>query len=235
MILGIMLAGGASLAVAQEGTPETGESFPVNVTFLNAMTSLDAVDVYINGDEEDQRVVEGLEYGTTSEVFEGTAPATIVVIKQNVNLGFDRYLFDTVVPTQAGQNYLIVISDLLIIPTQLDPSGADRTSAHAQAVHAAAQAPAVDVYVTEAGTDFAIGDVVPIVTDMGYGFAGTGGAMPAGSYDVRLTQTGTDTVALEQDGVTVEAGKIYTFVLIGKPGSTEQPLTLVSVEADVPE
>ena len=61
------LALGMGTAQAQDSTPASDQSFPVNIRFMNAMTSLDKVDVYINGDESDQRVVEGLEYGTVSE------------------------------------------------------------------------------------------------------------------------------------------------------------------------
>ena len=102
------------VARAQDATP--ANEFPVNIRFMNAMTSIDKIDVYVNGDEKEQRVVEGLEYGTVSDVYEGTAPVTAVIVKQNVNSGFDRYLFQVVVPTEAGQDYLVVVSDLLIIP-----------------------------------------------------------------------------------------------------------------------
>jgi hypothetical protein len=223
------MLGMSGTVAAQDGTPETASSFPVNVTFVNGLTSLDAVDVYINGDDENQRVVEGLEYGTVSETFEGSAPATLVVIKQNVNLGFDRYIFDTLVPTEAGKSYVIVISDLLILPVELDLTATGDDTARSIGVHAAAQAPAVDIYVTPAGQEFSIGDVVPLITDLSYGNATTGGPAVPGSYDLRLTQTGTDTVALEQAGVEVEAGNSYVFAIIGKPGSTEQPLTVLSV------
>src|SRR5215204_2632209 len=107
------LAIGMGSVVAQDSTPPSDETFPVNIRFLNAMTALDKVDVYINGDESDQRVVEGLEYGTVSDAYTGTAPVTGVVVKQNVT-GFDRYIFSTVVPTEAGKEYLVVITDLFL-------------------------------------------------------------------------------------------------------------------------
>jgi hypothetical protein len=222
----------AGPVVAQEGTPDTsqtGGSFPVQITFVNAVTSLESIDVYINGDDSEQRVVEGLEYGTVSETFEGTAPGTIIVIKQNVNWGFDRYLFDTLVPTEAGKSYVVTISDFLIIPTEVDLSATEPGAARTRGVHAAAQAPSVDVYVTPAGEEFSVGNVVPLISDLAYGRVTDGGPTPAGSYDLRLTATGTDTVALESPGLTVEAGQVYTFIVIGKPGSTEQPLTILPV------
>jgi hypothetical protein len=225
----VLVLGMAGSSVAQDGTPETGADFPVTITFVNAMTSLDAVDVYINGDESDQRVVEGLAYGETSADFTGTAPATAILVKQNVSWGIDRWLFNTLVPTEAGQSYVIVISDFLILPVAIDTSAARGAVARTIGVHAAAQAPALDIYATPAGAEFSIGDVVPLITDLQYGFTTEGGTAEPGSYDLRATATGTDTVALQQDGVTVEADTSYVFVIIGKPGSTEQPLTLISV------
>ena len=197
--------------------------------FVNAMTSLESVDVYVNGDEEEQRVVEGLEYGTVSEEFQGTAPGTVVVVKQNVNLGFDQYLFNTLIPTAAGNTYVIVISDFLISPVQLDTSATAGDGARTVGVHAASQAPAVDLYVTPAGEAFSIGDVVPLIAGLQYGYTTAGGPAATGSYDVRLTQSDSDALVLEQAGIAIDANLSYAFVLIGKPGSTEQPLTLISV------
>jgi hypothetical protein len=227
-MLSSLMATGVAIA-AQDSTPADQETFPVNIRFLNAMTSLDAVDVYINGDESEQRVVEGLEYGTVSETFEGTAPVTGVLIKQNVNAGYDRYIFNTIVPTEAGKEYLVVISDLLIIPTEFDTSPLGADMVRARAIHAAPQAPAVDMYASDSGGGAALADLVPAVTDLQYGEAGDGGTLPAGSYDVRLTQTGTDTVAAEVTGLAMDAGQVYAVVLIGTPGDTDKPLTLVQV------
>jgi uncharacterized protein DUF4397 len=220
--------GGAVVGAQDSATPAAG-TFPVQITFVNGLTALSAVDVYINGTEKDQRVVEGLKYGEISESFEGTAPGTVVTVKQNVNFGIDRYLYQTVVPTAAGQNYVVVISDYVLIPVQVDVSKAVGDTARTVAVHAAAEAPAVDIYATPSGQTFSIGNVVPLVTNVKYGTTTAGGPAAAGTYDIQLTQTGTDTLVLEQDGVTIDAGQSYVFVLIGQPGSTEQPLTLLTV------
>jgi Domain of unknown function (DUF4397) len=101
--------------------------------------------------------------------------------------------------------------------------------ARARAIHAAAQAPSVDIYASEAGATTALTDLVPIVRDLQYGQAGEGGEINAGSFDVKLTATGTDTVAAEVDGLTVDAGQVYSFVIIGTPGDTDKPLTIVPV------
>lgn len=96
LLAGLMLTVGVS--AQDEGQP----SFPINITFLNAMTAQQEIDVFVNGSDKDQRVVEGLKYGEFSDVFEGSSPVTNIIIKRNVNLGFDQWLFNTVVPTEAG-------------------------------------------------------------------------------------------------------------------------------------
>ena len=235
MLVMSALAIGMGSVNAQDSTPPAeGESFPVNMRFLNAMTSLDEVDVYINGDESDQRVVEGLKYGTVSDTFTGTAPVTGVVIKQNVT-GFDRYIYSTVVPTEAGKEYLVIITDLVLIPTEFDTSRTAAGMARARVVHAAPQAPAVDIYAAEAGGGIALGDLVPVIQNLSYGGATDGGELDAGTYDITATEAGTTNVALEVPGVAVDAGQVYTFVIIGTPGSTEQPLSVVPVSVPAGE
>lgn len=215
------------MARAQDATP--GSEFPVNIRFLNAMTSLDKIDVYINGDESEQRVVEGLEYGTVSDAYQGTAPVTAVIVKQNVNSGFDRYLYQVVVPTEAGKDYLVVVSDLLIIPTELDLSPTGDDQARVRAINAAAQAPALDFYLTRASDSTVVGDLAPVVTDIRFGQATDAGEVHSGTYDITAKATGTDTVAVESSGTAIDAGQSYTFVVIGSPGSTDTPLTILSV------
>lgn len=227
LLSGLAMTG--TVVKAQDSTPADQQSFPVHIRFLNAVTSLDAVDVYINGDESDQRVAEGLAYGAVSDVYEGTAPITGVLVKIKYDPGIDQYLFNTIVPTEAGKEYLIVISDLALIPTEFDQSSLAPGMARARVVHAAAQAPAFDIYASEAGGGIALTDLVPIISDIRYLQVTDGGELAAGSYDVNVTATGTDTVAISVDGMAFDAGQVYTIVAIGTPGDTEKPLTLVPV------
>ncbi len=218
-----------SMPAVQAQDAAEGSEFPVNLRFLNAMTTIDKIDVYINSDEQEQRVAEGLEYGVVSEAYEGTAPVTGIVIKQNVNNGFDSYLYQIVVPTEAGKEYLIIVSDLLIIPTEMDLGAVDGDQARVRAVNAAAQSPALDFYVSRASDETVLGDLTPVVTDVRFGLATNAGEVPGGSYDVTATATGTDTVAVQSDGLALDAGRSYTLVVIGKPGDTDTPLTILPV------
>lgn len=231
LTLAAILALGVGFLAAMPSTSaqDASAEFPVNIRFVNAMTALDKIDIYVNGDEAEQRVVEGLEYGTVSEVYQGTAPVTAVIVKQNVNSGFDRYIYQVVVPTEAGKDYLVVVSDLLIIPTELDLSATSADEARIRAINAAAQAPSLDFYVTRASDATVIGDLDPVATDVRFGGATDAGEIPAGTIDITAKATGTDTVAVTSSAIDVQAGQSYSFVVIGTPGSTEHPLTILPI------
>jgi hypothetical protein len=74
-----------------------------------------------------------------------------------------------------------------------------------------------------------VGDLEPVVTDVRYGQATDAGELLAASIDITAKATGTDTVAVESSGIDLQASNFYTFVVIGSPGSTDQPLTIVPV------
>jgi hypothetical protein len=57
--------------------------------------------------------------------------------------------------------------------------------------------------------------------------------VPAGTYDVKLNQTGTSTTVLDVPSTALDAGQSYVMVLIGKPGSSEQPLATINVATPV--
>jgi Domain of unknown function (DUF4397) len=223
LLLGTVSFALARPVAAQDATATTQPSFPTSAVFLNAMTSVGTIDIDLNDD--DNRVVEGLDYGKVSDPVELTAPVSNIIVKEPQNLQFDQWLFNTIVPTQAGQSYVITISDALIIPVAVDLSPIRGNIAHARMVHAALQAPPLDLYVND--------QVLPLVKNLKYGLATDTGDVQAGTYELKLTQTGTTTVALDVPNTTLDAGQAYTLVIIGKPGSTEQPLTIVTISQAV--
>ena len=113
----------------------------------------------------------------------------------------------------------------------MDLSAIDGDQARVRAVNAAAQSPALDFYVTRASEGTVIGDLSPVVTDIRFGQATDAGEVPAGSYDVTANATGTDTMAVQSNGLAMDAGQSYTLVVIGKPGDTDTPLTIIPVGA----
>jgi hypothetical protein len=211
-------------AAAQDATATAtpGGTFPVKARFINAMTSVEKIDVDLNSD--DNRIIQNLEYGKVSDPVELTAPVSNIIIKEPRNNQYDLWLFNTIVSTQAGQSYVITVSDLLIIPVQVDTSPLGPKMTRGRLVHAAAQAPAVDVLANDKPTR---------VTNLRYGQASDTGDFPAATYNFKINQTGTSTTAVDVPNVALDAGQSYVMVLIGKPGSTEQPLTTINVGTPV--
>jgi hypothetical protein len=225
----VLLLGAPGIGIsAQEASPENGEPV-VGLVFVNALTALDNVDVYINGDSSEHRVVEKLAYGKTSGELQGTATGTVVIIRQNVSWGVDRDIFNTMIPTEPGQTYVVVISDFFVIPVLLDLRKPLIGDARSIGVHAAAEAPALDLYASESSRRIPIGNLTPLVEDLQYGASTAGGPTRTGSFDLRVTEAGTDNVVLEQEQVEIEPNTSYVFVVMGKPESREQPLTILSV------
>jgi hypothetical protein len=212
-------SGGTS---AQDATPTTtASSFPVQAIFVNAMTNYTTINIYVNGSDKDQRVVEDLKYGTASPNITMTSPTTEIIIKEPKNNRADRWLFQSIIPTGAGNQYVITVSDQLVIPIQADISTLKANETRARVVHAANQAPTADIYVNNG--------VKPAVTNLRYGMASETGQNAAGSYDIKFNQTGTSTTFLDMPGLALDAGQVYTLILIGTPGSTAEPLTLLTV------
>jgi hypothetical protein len=209
-------------AAAQDATPANQESFPVKARFINAMTSVGTIDVDLNDD--DNRIIQGLDYGKVSDEVELTAPVSNIIVKEPRDFQYDLWLFNTIVSTQAGGTYVITVSDFLIIPVQVDTSPLGDRMARGRLVHASAQAPAIDVLANDKPTR---------VTNLRYGSASDTGELPAGTYDFKLNQTGTSTTALDVPSTALDAGQSYVMVLIGKPGSTEQPLATINVATPV--
>ena len=152
----LVLPGASAVVNAEDATPANSDA-PAKLIFVNALTALDKVDVYLNGDESEQRVLEGLDYGATSDELEGTAPGTVIVIRQNVNWGVDRDLFNTMIPTEPGHTYVVVITDFFVIPVELDLSEPRIGNARTIGIHAAAEVPPVDVYASEASRRIPLG------------------------------------------------------------------------------
>jgi hypothetical protein len=216
-VLALILSMSMGLMPSQVAAQDT--TFPVTARFVNAMTTFNNLFVSLNSD--DNKIVDELDYGQISDPVELTAPVSEIIVKQNENLQFDKWLYDTIVPTQAGQEYVIIISDLLLIPTQVDTSAMAPDAARGRIVNASAQSPALDVLVNDSTT--------PVVTALKYGSATDSAGIAVGTSKVVFNATGTTTAALTVDSVTVNAGSIYTWIVIGNPSSTEKPLAVVAV------
>ena len=85
-----------------------------------------------------------------------------------------------------------------------------------QLVHAAPSAPTVDIYVTAPGADISM--MAPTLTAVPFRGYSTYLEVPAGTYQVRITPTGSKTVALDTGDLALAAGQIRTGVALDAVG-----------------
>ena len=123
-----------------------------------------------------------------------------------------------------GKDYTVVahgdvkdLSTLALLALPDNNSCPARGKAHLRFVHAAATAPAVDIYAGNA----------PIFQNVSYGNTGNPTYLPvdAGKVPVYVTPAGTTQVVLGPLDLSLEAGKVYTVTASGLVGDSEAPLT----------
>jgi hypothetical protein len=92
-------------------------------------------------------------------------------------------------------------------------------------IHASPTASAVDVYITAPNADFT--SAAPSFPNIAFGgFAGYAN-QPQGTFQLRVTSTGTKNVISDTGALTCMAGQIGRAVLINPPGSATEPLGIV--------
>jgi hypothetical protein len=141
--------------------------------------------------------------------------ATTSVINADVNLAKDT---DT---TVIAANVVASIEPLVLTDNNTAPASG---SIKLRLVHAAPGAPNVDIYVTAPGADLAT--TTPTLPNIPFKGVSSYLSVPAGTYQVRITPTGTKTVAIDSGSLALTAGQIRTAVALGNPG-TGQALTAV--------
>lgn len=83
-------------------------------------------------------------------------------------------------------------------------------------VHGSPSAGNVDVYITAPGAD--ISAAQPNLTDVPFKAASAYLEVPAGTYQVRVTPTGTKTVAIDSGSLTLQSGQVRTAVALDATG-----------------
>jgi hypothetical protein len=105
-----------------------------------------------------------------------------------------------------------------------DRSAPTAGNAKVRLVHAAPGAANVDIYVTAPSASL-VGET-PVLSNVPFRAASDYLELPAGSYQIRITPTGTQTVAIDTGAVTLNAGAIRTGIALGDPG-VGQALTAI--------
>lgn len=200
-----------------------------NLQVLHGSPDAPAVNVLVDGqavltdfDYMDGSGWVALDEGTYSIQVDGILPSGDVTVIGPVDLTFDREMTYTI----AAVNDVANIEPVVIAQSNEDVSAG---SARLFALHAAAAAPSVDVFVTAPGADLTT--EAPIGT---FDFKGTIGPaeVPAGDYQIRVTAAG-DATAVVYDSGTVTLNASDDLVVAAVPNTSGGPaaVTLVGLAA----
>jgi hypothetical protein len=201
---------GTRLTVAQE--------IQTRAVVVHAATDLGKIEVHFNDDE----VADEFEYGDQTDWID-VDPGTVQVWITRDRAGINYTVFNSVYPVPAGNDYYLVITDALVIGGVFDRSPLPDGTARVQFTHASVDTPAVNVVAT--------GDV-NLATQLAYARTSDNVELPAGTFDTEVRLADTGEVLLSVPGGTVEAGKVYQFILMGEPGDDDHPLEVRALESD---
>jgi hypothetical protein len=172
-----------------------------------------AVDIYVDG----AKVLSNVGYSDASGYLAVPAGNRNIQVKA---AGGSAVVIDANATLVPNASYTVIATNLLasIEPLSLE----DNLSAPAagnvkvRLVHGAPNVGSVDIYVTAPGAD--INAATPALTAVPFKAASAYLEVPAGSYQVRITATGSKTVALDTGTLSLTAGQIRTAIAIEAPG-----------------
>jgi len=208
-LFGLVLTG---LAAGFTGCGDSNNN-EARVRVFHASPDAPNVDVLINGG----RILENVPYKAASDFLGIDSGDTRVQV--NVT-GTDTSAIDTHVVFDEDTDYMIVAADKVAQITPLvftaDRSRPEAGSAKLRVLHAAASAPAVDVYVT--APDAGIANAQPVLSNVPFKTMSDYLTVPAGSYDVFVTLAGTERVAIEARALAVSDGLVGTVAALDAVG-----------------
>ncbi len=203
----------STLALALVGCGSSSSSTSPRLRVVHTSPNAPQVDVFI----DDTRELSNVPYKASSpylNVRQGTrnvkvnaAGTSTTVINANLTLSNDT---DT---TVLATGRLASIEPLVLTDNNTPPTAGN---IKLRLVHSAPGAGNVDIYVTAPTASLA--SATPNFANVPFKGASSYLDVPAGTYRVRITPTGTKTVAIDSGSVTLTAGQIRTAVAVGDPG-----------------
>jgi hypothetical protein len=217
LLIAIALSGLAALAGPRASAQDDASGTSTRVRFLHADTDESKLEVHLNGDE----VLDEFTFGSLSDWID-LDPGSVRVTITEDRAGFNYAIFDATYPVPAGNDYLVIISDALVLSSVVDRSPIVGDQARVQIVHASVDLPEVNVIA--AGTD------TNLASQLSYSQASNYVEVPAGSFDVEVRVASSGETAFTQTGIAVEAGMVYSLVIVGSPDDEDHPLSIIAVD-----
>ena len=208
-----LLLAATAMTAACDDDDNTGPEGEARVRVVHASPDAPDVDVLV----DDSPVLTDVPYLATSDYLE-VAPGSRN-LKVNA-AGTATSVIDADVNLVDGTDYTVIASGLAaeIEPIVLEDDSSEPAEglARVRAIHGAASAPAVDIYVTAPDADLTA--ETPALTNIVLGDVADYIEAPAGDYQVRVTTTGTKTVVIDSGTLTLESGQVRTAIAVDAPG-----------------
>jgi hypothetical protein len=207
-----VLALASTALVACDDDDATGPANVAGVRVVHASPNAPNVDVLV----DNTTALTNVAYRAASGFLEVDAGTRRLRVNAT---GTTTTVIDANVPLVAGASYTVLATGLLagIQPVVAQDNLTDPAAGQVKlrVIHAAPAAAGVDVYATAPGAD--INAATPVLTNVGFRAVSDYLSVPAGTYQLRVTPTGTKTVAIDAT-VTLTAGQIRTVVATDAPG-----------------
>ena len=189
-------------------TAASAQSDNAWVRIVHASPDAPAVDVWVNGEV----AISGLAFGEATDYIELPGGDYDVAVTP-AGAGAEDAVIEATLTLENGAAYTVAaVGELAMIePLVLQDNLAAPAEgmAHVRVVHAAPDAPAVDVAVADG----------PVLIE-GLAFKSASDYLPveAMTYDLEVRPAGTEDVAIDVAGFNAEAGTVYTVMAIGLAG-----------------
>jgi hypothetical protein len=206
-------AGGASPALNAILITDAGEA---RVRVAHLSPDAPAVDVWVDG----AMAFENLAFEQISDY--ATLPAGSYLVEVVPSGATTPVVISATLDLKANMDYTVAaVNDLANIePLVLEDDNTLPMSgkAHVRFVHASPDAPAVDI---------TLPDGTAIFSNIAFKEVGTYTPVDAGSYDLEVRPTGTDTSVLDLEGIMFGSLKVYTVFATGFAGGGEPALNAI--------
>jgi hypothetical protein len=219
----IVLLAASVAAIGIFASSASAQSADARLRVLHASPDAPAVDVYLDGSE----AISDLAFDDITDYVAVPSGAHNVQVFPASADGTGDPVIEADVTLDAGVDYTVAAVGLLaaIEPLVLVDDNSDPAAGQAKLrfVHASPDAPAVDIYADGAGV---------VVPNAAFKDASDYLALDAGTYDLEVRAAGTETVALDLPGITLEEGKTYTAFAVGLLEGTPALTAKLTVDAE---
>lgn len=203
----------ALVACDSIGNGSAGSEEVAHLLFVNASPRAGTMDVLVN----DQMALSGVAFGESRERLVPPISLTVSVVATGgaggtaslpVTFGVDAH-HTLLAAGEVDSLDLLFAADTGRVPAP--------GTAKFRVIHAAPNAPPIDVYLTQSGAD--LGSAIRLVFPFTYG-TGSSDVFPGyvqrdpGTYQVRFTAEGTANVLVDTGSITVAAGQVRTVILL---------------------